>query len=260
MKRSRAAWLTLAVLLLLLVLVVLFLPAHWVAPFAQQRLRGLKLEGVHGLAWNGAADRVRGPDGRPLGRVQWQLSRSALWGRLDLQLDFTGPKLIARGHLQRDAQGRPAWSDVTLDVPLAAWAPVLDASLGTPQGELTVTLQRAVLQGNWPVELAGQAHWRNAGMQTQAGRVALGALAMDLDGASGVLRGQLRDDGDGPLHVQGQWQASPLGWRLDLLLQPRTADPALRRWLARLGQPDADGAIRLHRRGGLAAPDPEASR
>lgn len=260
MKRSRAAWLTVAILLLLVVLLALFLPARWVAPLVQPRLHGLKLEGVHGLVWRGAAEQLRGLDGRPLGRVQWQLSRSALWGRLDLQLDFAGPGLAANGHLQRDVQGRPVWTNVSLRSDLAAWSPRLDSSLGSPHGTLTMTLQRAVLQGNWPVELEGHVQWLDAAMQTRTQGVALGEFGMDLDGSNGVLQGQLRDLGEGPLHAEGQWQASPLGWRLDLLLQPRTDDPALRRWLARLGRPDAEGSIHLHRRGGLAAAPPETAR
>lgn len=261
MKRSRAAWLTVAIVLLLAVLLVWFLPARWVAPVVQSRLHGWKLEGVHGLVWDGAAEQLRGPDGRSLGAVRWQLSRRALWGRLDLQLAFDGPMLTARGHLQRDPQGRSVWSDVALRSDLATWSPRIDTSLGSPQGRLTATLQRVVLQANWPVELDGRAQWRDAAMQMPAQPVvALGNLATTLDGASGVLHGELHDQGKGPLRVEGQWQASPLGWRLDLLLQPRTADPALRRWLARLGRPDTDGAVHLHRRGGLAAATPEAAR
>jgi general secretion pathway protein N len=251
-KRSRAAWLVVA-LLLSAVLLVLFLPARWVAPFVQARLHGLSLGQVHGTVWNGGAEQVRGADGRPLGRAHWRLAHSALWGRLDLELDFEGPVLAARGHLQRDAQGRPVWIDVSARTGLAAWAPRLDSPLGTPQGTLVLTLQRVVLQADWPLELAGQAHWNDASMQAREGRVALGNLAMGLSAANGVLHGELRDQGSGPLHVDGQWQASPLGWRLDLLLEPRTADAALRCWLARLGPPDAGGAVRLHRRGGLAA-------
>lgn len=260
MKRSRAAGLALATLLLLVALLVLFLPARWVMPFVQARLHGLRLDGVHGLIWDGAADRVTGPDGHPLGAVQWQLSRRALWGRLDLRLAFDGPMLAARGELQRDAQGRPVWTDVSLRSDLATWASPLASSLGIPQGTLTARLARVVLQANWPIELAGQAQWHGAVMRTRAGPVALGHLAMDLDGDNGVLRGRIHDEGQGPLHVEGQWQASPLGWRLDLLLQPRGVDPALRRWLARVGQPDADGAVHLHRRGGLAATTPEDAR
>ncbi|SEJ30529.1 type II secretion system protein N [Frateuria terrea] len=260
MKRSRAAWLSVAIVLLLVVLLVLFLPARWAAPFVQSRLHGVRLERVHGLVWDGAAEQLRGPDGRSLGAVHWRLSRRALWGRLDLQLAFDGPMLAARGRLQRDAQGRPVWSDVALRSDLATWAPRLDTSLGSPQGTLTATLQRVVLQANWPVELDGRAQWGDAAMQTPAQAVGLGDWVMTLDGANGVLHGELHDQGKGPLHVEGQWQASPLGWRLDLLLQPRTADPALRRWLARLGRPDADGSVHLHRRNGLAAATPETTR
>lgn len=258
MKRSHVARLTVA-LLLFLVLLVLFMPARWVMPFVQPRLHGVALEQVHGLVWAGRADEVRSADGRALGQLQWQLSRAALWGRLDLQLRFQGPQLTASGRLRRDAQARPVWNDVTLRAELPAWAPWLDSPLGTPQGTLTVRLQRTVVQANWPIELQGQAQWRGAAMQTRAERIALGDLGMDLTGAAGVLRGELRDDRQGPLRVNGQWQASPLGWRLDLPLQPRTADPALRRWLARLGRPGTDGSVHLHRRGGLAAATPESA-
>jgi general secretion pathway protein N len=258
-KRSRIAWLAVAILSLA-VLLVLFLPARWVTPLVQSRLHGMRLDGVHGLLWNGGATQLRGPDGRPLGHVRWQLSRRALLGRLDLQLQFDGPLLAARGHLGRDAQGRPVWSEVALRSDLAAWSPRLDTTLGTPRGTLTATLPRAVLQGNWPVDLAGQVQWHGAVMQMPAQAIALGNLAMTLQGANGVLHGEFHELGQGPLHVEGQWQASPLGWRLDLSLQPRSGDPALRRWLARLGRPDADGSVHLQRRGGLAAATPETTR
>lgn len=259
MKRSRVAWLAVAILLLLVVLLVLLLPARWAVPLVQARLHGLELEGVQGLVWNGEAEQVRGLDGRSLGQVHWRLSRALLWGRLDLQLEFVGPRLTARGHLQLDGMGRMIWTDASLRAELAAWAPRFDSSLGTPRGTLAVTLQRAVLQGNWPVELEGQVQWRDASMQTRAQAVALGDFDMDMHGSNGVLTGQLHDQRNGPLLAEGQWQASPLGWRLDLRLQPRTADPALRHWLARLDRPGADGAIDLHRRGGLAAATPEAA-
>lgn len=259
MKRSRVAWLTAAILLLLVALLVLLLPARWAVPFVQSRLHGLRLEGVHGLVWNGGARELLGLDGRSLGQMQWRLSRALLWGRLDLQLDFSGRGLTASGHLERDGEGRPVWTDVSLRADLAAWAARLDSSLGTPRGTLSMQLQRAVLQANWPVELDGRVRWRDASMRTRAQTVVLGDFGMDLRGSNGVLTGQLRDQNNGPLRAQGQWQASPLGWRLDLLLQPRTTDPALRHWLARLGRPDADGTLELHRRGGLAAATPETS-
>jgi len=71
-KRSRAAWLAVATLLMLVVLLVLLLPARWAVPFVQARLHGLELEGVHGLVWNGGAGQLRGLDGRSLGQVHWR--------------------------------------------------------------------------------------------------------------------------------------------------------------------------------------------
>jgi general secretion pathway protein N len=259
-KRLRAAWLAIALLLSCIALLVWFLPARWALPFVQERLHGVSLGLVHGSVWDGAADQVQGRDGRTLGRLQWRLARSALWGKLDLQLEFTGAALTARGHLQRDPQGRPLWTDVAVQVGVAAWAPRLDWPLGEPQGTLAVRLRRALLQGGWPVELEGDARWMGATMQARAGSIVLGNLETDLSAANGVMHGQLSDDGRGPLHVDGQWQASPLGWRLDALLRPRTGDQALRTWLAHLGPPDPDGSVRLHRRGGLAAAAMETKR
>lgn len=251
MKRTRAAWLTVAVLLLLVVLLVLFLPARWAWPLLQARLRGLTLEQVHGLVWNGGADTVRSADGRNLGRLHWQLSRSALWGRLALDLSLDGRDMQARGHLERDPQDRPVWRDVHARMDLAAWA--LPLPWGDPRGTLVVDLDRLVLQGNWPLELTGQLRWNAAALATTDGVVGLGNLGLDLSASGGVMQGRLRDSGTGPLAVDGQLQLSPLGWRLATTLRPRSDSPALRHWLAWLGRPDANGTLHLDRRGGLAA-------
>lgn len=252
MRRSRAAWLIVAIVLSV-ALLVLFLPARLVVPFVQRRLHGVVLGQVHGLLWQGAAQDVRGADGQPLGRLRWQLARSALWGRLDLQLACEGDGLTARGRLRRDAQGRPLWSDVHLQMDVSRLGARSATPFGLPLGTVSATIDRAVLQANWPMELAGRVRWQDAAMQTRTDRVALGTLVMDVDGSQGVMHGRLHDDGRGALQLQGDWQASPLGWRLDLLLRPRSTDPALRHWIARIGRPAADGSVQLHRRGGLAA-------
>lgn len=252
-KRSRVVWLVAVLLTSCLALLVLVLPARWVLPWLQPRMHGLVLEQVRGTVWNGYAKTLRAPDGRPLGTLRWALSRRALWGAMDLLLDLEGPRLVAHGRLQRDAQGRLLVEQVAARADLAAWEPLIDSSLGVPQGWLELALPHVLLQGGWPLEVQGQARWRDASMRARAGSVALGTLVMDLQGASGVLQGRLHDEPGGPLAAAGRWQASPLGWRLDLRLQPRTRDPMLRRWLAQLAVPAADGAIELHRRGGLAA-------
>ena len=88
-------------------------------------------------------------------------------------------------------------------------------------------------------------------MHAPHGDVALGELHLQVQAQGGVIQTQMGDDGQGPLHVDGQLQLSPFGWRLDATLQPRQTDPALRQWLAGLGQPAADGSVHIQRHGGL---------
>lgn len=256
MKRSRAVWLGFAALLLSVVLLVLWLPARWALPLVQARLHGWQLRAVQGSVWDGAADDLLTADGHRLGRVQWRLSRRALWGELALDLRFDGPNLQASGRLQRDAQGRQVWNEVQARVDLSGESPLLISALGDPQGTLEVHLTHAVLQANWPLQLDGRMQWHDAAMRTAQGRVPLGELALDLRGRDGVLQGTLHDLDHGPLQLDGQLQASPLGWRFTAALRARGSDPALRRWLGVLGHADSDGWVHLNRSGGLLVAAP----
>ncbi len=241
-------------MLLLAACVLLWLlPARWVLPWIEPRLHGMQLQQVGGLLWDGRADRVLAADGRPLGRLRWQLSRRALLGDVRLQVDFDGPQLAFSGGMRQLPADRVQWNRVHLRADLDALPQRMDASLGQPRGELALVVDSAVLQGGWPMQLQAHAAWRHAVMRTAAGNVALGELQLQADAQDGVIAAQLHDDGHGPLQVAGQLQLSPLGWRLNATLHPRQSDPALRHWLAQFGRAAADGTVHIQRRGGLAA-------
>ena len=112
----------------------------------------------------------------------------------------------------------------------------------------------------WPLQATWQARWSDATLLTRAGVVALGRIEVHGSAQAGVIDAQLADAGDGPLRVTGNLRLTPLGWRLDGRLRARRGDPALRRWLATLGKPDAAGVVRVHRRGGLAVVGPARPR
>lgn len=240
-------------------LLLWFLPARWAMPWLAPRLHGLRLQQVQGLLWDGRADQVVAADGHVLGRLQWQLSRRALLGTLQLRLDFDGPQLAFSGGVQRLPGGQIASREVNIRAELAALDPYIKSPLGQPQGELQLTIDHALLQGGWPLQLQAQAQWRHAVMHTRGGDVALGDLQWQAQAQDGVIQAQVHDDGKGPLHADGQIQLSPLGWRLDAMLRPRQTDPALRRWLAGLGQPAADGSVHIRRSSGLAGSVPAPS-
>lgn len=253
LKRLIAA---LLVLLLVLALLVWFMPASWASWWVARHLPGMQLQQVHGTVWNARADRVVGPDKQPLGALRWTLSRRALLGHVVMDVHLDGPWLKFDGEL--DQQGdRAQWRNVRAHALLEHMPIPASGALGAPRGVLDVQVDRAVVANSWPGELQAQLHWRDAAMQTASGSVALGNLGVQLRGQNGVIDGVLKDDGNGPLMARGSLQLSPLGWRMQVNLQPRGADPALRQWLALLGQPDVHGGVRVERRAGLAAALPE---
>ena len=243
-----------AVLLLAAAAALWWLPARWVLPLLQSSLHGLRLQQVGGTLWDGRAGQMLAPDGRALGQLQWQLSHRALFGQIELQVDFDGPQFAFHGYMRKLPAGQVAWSGVQARVELSALAdPRLRLPLGQPQGELALHAEHALLQGGWPLEMQAGLQWRHAAMHMKNGDVALGNLHGTLAAQDGVIHAQWQDDGEGPLRTTGDLQLSPLGWRLTAELQPRQEDPSLRRWLAALGKPDADGKMHIERSGGLAA-------
>jgi general secretion pathway protein N len=229
------------------------MPARWATPLLEARLHGMQLQQVHGLLWDGGAERVLAANGQSLGQVRWQLSRRALLGDARLRLQFDGPALHFSGAMQRLPDDTVEWRDAQMTVNLGTMPPPLATPFGRPQGSFSLQAPHALLRGNWPMQLQATAQWNNAAIQTQRGTVALGELHFTMHAEQGTIDIHMRDAGNGPLALDGQAQLSPLGWRLDAMLRPRTADPALRRWLASLGRPGADGTMHLQRRGGLAA-------
>jgi general secretion pathway protein N len=253
LNHVRKSLLGLGVLLLTVAVLLWFLPARWVLPWVEPQLHGLRLQQVQGSVWNGRAGEVLAPEGQMVGELQWRLSRLALFGRLQLQLRFDGPQLQFSGAMERLPGDRVALRNVSLHSELSALGRVPASPWGLPRGELQAAVEEAVLQGGWPLQLQARAHWHHAAMHTPHGDVALGELEMQAQAQGGVIQAQLRDDGNGPLHVDGQLQLSPLGWRLDATLRPRQTDPLLQRWLTGLGSASADGNVHIHRSGGLAA-------
>ncbi|OOG54393.1 type II secretion system protein N [Rhodanobacter sp. C03] len=259
MKYLRKCLIGFGILALVVALLLWFLPARLALPWIGPQLHGLRLQQLQGSLWDGHAGQVLTADGHVMGRLQWTLSRRALFGQAQAQLEFHGPPLDFSGGMQRLPDHKLEWHDVSLRAELGTLMPRTSLPLGQPRGELQLNIEHALLQGGWPLQLQAQAQWRHAVMHTRDGDVALGDLHGQAQAQAGVIQAQWHDDGQGPLQVDGQLQLSPLGWRLDATLRARQTDPALRHWLAGLGQPGADGDVHIQRSGGLAATLPGAA-
>jgi len=254
LRYLRKALLVIGLLLLAAIMLLWFLPARWVLAWAAPRLHGVQLQQVHGSVWDGRAGAVTLPDGRALGSLQWQLSRRALLGQRRMRLALDGPVLALAGNMRELDGGRTEWSALHGRARLDALGVGATFAGGVPHGELEWQADHLLLQGNWPLQLGGQLRWRDAALDTPQGHVVLGELRLQAHADGGVIEAQLSDAGGGPLDLEGQLQLSPFGWRLDATLQARQTEPALRRWLATLAEPAADGSVHLQRHGGLALP------
>ena len=249
----RKALAVLALLAVVALALVWFLPARWALPWIEPQLHGLHLARVHGSVWNGDAGDVLDVDGRRLGAARWQLSRRALLGEPHAQLWFEGAQLVFSGSVRRAAEGRVEAEKWRVRADLASLAIPSTVPWGRPLGELELHIDRAVLQGGWPLQLQARWHWHRAATRTARGDVPLGEIRGQAQAQGGLIRITWQDDGEGPLQTHGDLQLSPLGWRADGTLRARKPDPALRRWLARLGPAAPDGGVHIRQRGGLAA-------
>ncbi len=228
-----------------------FFPARWALAWMSPRLQGLQFQDVHGLLWDGRADRVLRADGSVLGQVRWQVSRRALFAAAPLQVNFTGPQLTFLGSMQVPRKGQVRLDNVSLHVDLALWRSPVVSAPGIPLGKLWLAVDHAVLQDGWPLQLELRAQWRDAAVLARGTRVALGAVDAHAIARAGVVDISLADVDNGPLQVLGAMRLSPLGWGLNLQLHARHADPALQQWLATLGKADARGTVHVQRRMGL---------
>lgn len=258
MKPWRIASAGLLGLLLIGAVLVWFFPARWALPLLAGRLNGIQLQRVSGSIWHGSAEQVLSARGEDLGRLDWQLSRRALLGDRQLQVDLQGPHLSFRGRMAGTGAADSLWTDVHLDADLDQLGQKLTLPAGKPRGTVQFTASKAQLRGGWPLALDAQLHWQDASLHTpRQGVLPLGDLQLSLHGSNGVVEGHLYDSGKGPLHIDGGLQASPLAWRFHAVAAPRhDALPALRRWLAGFGAIDADGVTHIQYSGGLAAAMP----
>ncbi|GAA0256028.1 type II secretion system protein N [Rhodanobacter caeni] len=240
------------ILLLAVAILLWFFPARWAVALLAPRLHGMQLQQVSGSVWQGHAAHWRDTGGHDLGRVQWQLSRRALWGDVRLQLDIDGPQLDFSGSMRRISSDTYDWRNVqarvTLGAPWQGWL----AGIGQPRGEVRLSIDRARLRNGWPMDLQGTAHWRHGSLRGPNGEIALGDWQLQAQARDGWIKAQFHSEADAPLRGHGQLQGNLLGWRLQATLQPRDPGGALRQWLHRWGSVDADGTVHVDRRGGLA--------
>lgn len=226
-----------------LLVLVLVLPARWVAPLLPDFVH---CAGWQGSVWNGQCNNLElaaQPQPVKLDQLHWKLSRlSLLRLALAAQVELSAPAGTAQGSVQRSIGGALALRDVAvrarvdrqmLGVLPAGWS-----------GQLETRALALRMDGRELQELGGGILLRDV---TDARGQGLGSYRLIFPaGSAAPFTGALQDDG-GPLEVRAQLVVqADRSWTLDGTVLPRDAAArAFDKALQVLGPKDASGRYRL---------------
>lgn len=220
--RSTLALTVIAGLAVFIVVLLLYLPASWVASALPPQVRCNQLGGS---VWHGECLGLQ-YQGAALGDATWNLAASsAFTGRLSGDLEIRGTAVNGRADLDTSFAGVGELRNVALRVLLdPALLPQLPAQ---QRGMLIASLARLELgEGAAPRAIAGTVELRDF-KQVGAQPLDLGAYQVTFDGSppqDGALAGKLRDLG-GPYIVDGTVRLTPPnGYLVQGYITGRTAE------------------------------------
>jgi hypothetical protein len=240
MKRGALALTIAAGLAVFLVVLVLYLPASWVAASLPP---GVRCDGLGGSVWHGECLGLE-IHGAKLGDATWNLAPTrALTGRISGDVDIRGTALDARADLDTSFSGVGELRNVALRLLLD---PALLPQVPPQQrGTVSARLERLELgAGLAPRAIVGVIEARDL-VQTGAQAQDLGSYELRFDGSppqDGALAGKLRDLG-GPFIVDGTVKLiAPDGYVVQGYITGRTAAAErLVREITLGAMPDASG-------------------
>jgi hypothetical protein len=249
MKRGRFwrwAALIVAGLFLYAVLLVVSLPAEYVARAVHTFNNDVLLQQTFGSAWNGGAMLVGKRNGKQLGQLRWKIHPWRLFtGTLTADIEFSGNAIDARAAVDAGLH-KYRLSHVTASAPAATLSQFYPAiALAGISGQLLFNAESIELNAS-DIRGAGELVWTDAATRLipldKIGTYRLTLtgqgdhIAMLLSTTQGALRaagnGEWRLFADGMLRVNGT-------------LSPASPEPVLDSLLNAIGPAQADGAHRF---------------
>lgn len=250
-RRRHRWWLVVLVVLAGLVALGWWFPARWAWWMVRGNFPAVSVRNIHGSVWDGAADGLV-VQGESLGLLHWAAERLSVLRTLRATFSIDGAGLTVHGHLACPGGGILVFSDVSFHIPATRFEVSLPAGL-VPGGVVAGKVNVLRLVDGWPGVLDARVDWRSARLLGHGSPLDLGTLRSRWQSrAGGVINGGLTDVGDGPVALDGGVVVSALGWRVDVTVRQRDADPRMSRLLDHLGTREASGAVQIRRRGGLA--------
>ena len=249
MRRTRAVVVGLIGLLAVAAVVCWTAPAELAYSLFGARLHPLRLDGLAGTVWQGAADRSS-VMGQSLGRLQWQVDRGALLARrIEAGVRVDGADL--RGSARVSAhEGVVEIADLDGELPASMLGPALDIPALTLLGRISCQFSRLVLQDGLPRRIEGSAVWRDLAVAGAASASLPGLEVRFRTESDGMIAADVKDLG-GPLAIDGQVRVAGERYRTEVRLNLREPNPALEEVLKFVGERTPDGGSLLRVDGSL---------
>lgn len=236
---------------LLLGIIAATLPARVALRLVPAGMLPVQLDEVSGSIWSGRAERVLRGDAE-LGRLEWKLHPwSLLRGQIDADLRLQGAELDGSGRIRVAGAGDLRVEGARLRLPASRLDRLLDIPTLSMTGRVELELDALELRGRVPVALKGKANWREAGVSGSEQAV-FGTLLAEFGALpDGGFGGSVRDSGEGPLALEGQFRTVLMGYEGRATLRAREDNPQLQSALDRIGQRQPDGSVVYEVKGGL---------
>ncbi len=238
---------------------------RWLAARMPAIAQALPLDGVDGTLWHGHAEQALLGRGIVLQDLEWRIRPFDLMsGRVGIAVDGHWRELKLSTVVQMaldgvtQAERRLTLRDVRVSAPLEQ--PPLAGRLpfrGT--GRLRIDLDEAIVAPSrrpLPItRITGRITLEGLALE-QAGGQPLGGIGLRLEtNEAGRISGRFKDDGQGPLAIEGEIRIHKDGNRYTLeailgLRDPRRSD--LAQALRLFGTPGPDGRLRIEHQGRLS--------
>lgn len=197
---------------------------------------------VRGTVWSGHAQ-WRQPGKGPL-YLEWRWDSGSVW-RWQARNDDTGLQGQWRpggsGLNLSEVRGQVELSRIDLDYWLINTR---------PRGFLEIDIERADIAPDRPPEIAGRVIWRDARLEG-ALHEPLGEIVIDLGSDPGQQRARIESRQPAPVMVRGTIELGIDDYVVDLWLRASSERPDLASQIARMGEVQSDGQVRIHLRGAL---------
>ena len=223
------------------------LPLSIVKPYAEQMIKGLKLDGVTGTIWQGGAQQFT-VNNNYLGKVDWRVNPLQSLTSLSLKTNFSidGDELSANGLAGLSVNKKLTLTDTQFELQ-ASYINKLQKNAQLA-GDFKGKIKYAELHQQEFPQIEGVLNWKNGAVISPI-KLAAGDYSAIIKPVAGDLDIKLSSN-EAPIELNGDLKLKK-DWTFTTNLKAKTNNPGLIAMLKIAGNQQPDGTILINQSGNL---------